>query len=240
MTPQSIQKLILFEDRHLLVLNKPCGVAVQNEGKAENTLLDYAKRYLAEQRNKDTVWLTMVHRLDQSVSGVLIFAKNSKSASRLSDQFRDKQVEKNYVALVEGQIKEKTATLQHHLQKIHHRSRASDTPAENTKPALLSFETLFASKDHSLLLILPETGHYHQIRCQLSAIGHPILGDHKYGSRVKTAQGLIFLHCLRMVFSHPTSHEKLDVQAPIPARWPLGEQQKEEMLHYFDTLQNSD
>jgi 23S rRNA pseudouridine1911/1915/1917 synthase len=216
MNSQSIKQCILFEDKHLLVLNKPAKIAVQNEGKEKNTLLDYAKNYLAEQRNKTTAWLTMVHRLDQSVSGVLIFSKNSKSAARLSEQFRNKQVEKYYLALVEGCVREKKATLTHSLEKNQQRTQVTLFPSEKTKLARLSFETLFASKEKSLLSIVPETGHYHQIRCQLSAIGHPIFGDVKYGSKIQTSQGLIFLYCARMIFSHPNTHEKLDIQAPTP------------------------
>ncbi len=199
---------IVFEDNHLLVLNKPAGLLTQPSGTDQDSLEMQAKAYIKEKYQKPgNVFLEAVHRLDKPVSGIVVFAKTSKALSRLNESLRNKQAKKIYHAWVEGIPKQKEGTLENYL--VHDDFIASVATKNNpqAKLARLSYKVLETQGDETLLEIILETGRYHQIRVQLSTIGHPILGDTKYGS--KKSHPEIALSHVRLEIEHPVTHEKL-------------------------------
>jgi 23S rRNA pseudouridine1911/1915/1917 synthase len=199
---------ILFEDNHLLVVNKPAGLLTQPSGTDQDSLEAQAKAYLKEKYNKPgNVFLEAVHRLDKPVSGIVIFAKTSKALSRLNESLRSKQAKKIYRAWVEGIPKQKEATLEHYLQHGDFVASVVSKEHPEAKLARLSYKMLESKENSSLLEITLETGRYHQIRAQLAAIGHPILGDTKYGSKT-TAQEIALTH-VRLEIEHPVTKEKM-------------------------------
>ena len=204
----------IFEDNHLLCLNKPGNLLTQDSGTGLLNLQDLAKEWLKEKYSKKgNVFLETVHRLDKPVSGAVLFAKTSKALSRLNRALREKKVVKKYLALVTGK---EVAKLQ--VQKSHllvnflahdHRVAKVVASAENGKRAELKFLTLVINGDQALLEIELITGRYHQIRAQLAHFGLPIAGDHKYGSERCFADGKIALHSLEMQLVHPVSLKNL-------------------------------
>lgn len=182
----SLALKILYEDNHLIAVFKPAGILVQGDKpvgeRSEPTLMDEVKKYLKEKYKKPgNVFLGLVHRLDRPVSGIILFAKTSKGASRISEQIREREISKTYHALVEGEIKPSSGTLKHFLIK-NEEKRIAQISADSTGDyAELDYQTVKTSGKFSLLKINLKTGRFHQIRVQLSAIGHPIVGDVKYG-----------------------------------------------------------
>jgi len=220
MDPKTFQSLILYEDNHLLILSKPQGIPVQNEEKEGNSLFDHARRYLKTSRNKPgKAWLGLVHRLDQSVSGVCIFAKNSKAAGRISRQFRDRLVRKVYLAVVEGCVRVSHHKLRNHLKKARHRAMIVTESTSGSRLAELEYHTLFRCPEFSILRIRLITGFYHQIRIQLSHAGHPVYGDRKYGSFSKLGRGQILLHCRSLSLEHPALKSNMLFSADLPETW---------------------
>ena len=215
----NVKDLLLYEDNHLLVLTKPGGVLVQGDATGDETLLALAKAYLKEKYQKPgNVYLGLVHRLDRVTSGVLVFARTSKAAGRLSQAFREGRIEKLYLALVEGHPPQR-GRLEDRLSWDHRRRKAYLSPAG--KKAILELEAVKREERLSLLLVRPKTGRKHQIRAQLAAAGFPILGDLKYGSRKKVAQGrAILLHAYSLTLPHPVRREKMTFKAPPPPYWP--------------------
>ncbi len=215
----NVKELVLYEDNHLLVLNKPGGVLVQKDYTGDESLLEAAKLYLKEKYQKPgNVYLGLVHRLDRVTSGVIIFARTSKAARRLSEAFREGKVEKFYLALVEG-IPKARGQLKGLLAWDSKRKKAYLDPSG--KPAELSWLLFKRGKDRALLLINPKTGRKHQIRAQLAAAGHPIVGDIKYGSRHRIFGGrAILLHAWLLKVPHPTKKEFFSFKAPLPSYWP--------------------
>lgn len=212
---------VLFEDNHVLAVNKPPGLLTMGDSTGAPTLVDAAKRYLQEKYHKPgAVFLGVVHRLDRPVSGVVLFARTSKAAARLSAQFRDRTVEKIYLAFVEGRVADPSGTLQHWLLKDRAANHVSVVKAQTVaaQECLLDYRRKKSSGPQTLLEITPRTGRSHQIRVQLSAQGWPIVGDRKYGSRTNWPDG-IALHASRITFDHPTRHEPITVTAEPPAAW---------------------
>jgi 23S rRNA pseudouridine1911/1915/1917 synthase len=215
---------VLFEDNHLLVVNKPAGLPTQGAAAGEPSVVTAAKQYLKHKYDKPgNVYLGVVSRLDATVSGVLVLARTSKAAARLSEQFRTGTVEKLYLALVERAPQPPAATLEHWLLKAEAEQRmivvAPQTPGAQL--ARLSYELIEDSTKRALLAVQLQSGRKHQIRVQLATIGCPILGDRKYGSRMPFAGGGIALHSRRLAIDHPTSKERLTFEAPLPAAWPM-------------------
>ena len=209
---------VLYEDNHLLVINKPAGLATQGVADDEPSAVKLAKEYLKGKYKKPgNVYLGIVSRLDAGVSGVLVLARTSKAAARLSEQFRERQARKVYWAIVDKPPKQNDATLTDWLKKDEKTQRMVVTSAHaiGAQKARLSYRLLQPLPSGSLLEIELETGRKHQIRVQLAHLGCPILGDHKYGSRRKLAVG-IALHAHLLEIIHPVSKEAMRFTAPLP------------------------
>lgn len=192
---------ILYEDNHLLVVVKPTYILSQSDGSDTKDMLTILKKYLKEKYNKPgNVYLGLVHRLDKEVGGVMVFAKTSKAASRLSEQVRLHQFEKYYLAVVKGKVESNT-----YKDKILREEYQSKID-EKGKEAILSFETLKVIDNNSLVKIKLLTGRHHQIRVQFSARGHYLLGDKRYG---KKGEFPLALYAYHLAFYHPITKEKL-------------------------------
>ena len=213
---------ILYEDNHLLLVNKPALLATMGVAEDKPSVLSLAKEYIKQKYDKPgNVYLGVVSRLDAPVTGVLVIARTSKAASRLSEQFRNREVEKVYRAVVEGVPDEPEAMLQHWLRKDerHRRVHVTMKDKETAQEARLSYRLIRElAGDMSLLEVKLETGRKHQIRVQLSAIGHPIVGDRKYKSNVAFTDG-IALHSCRVKLNHPVRRDPVEVTASEPASW---------------------
>jgi 23S rRNA pseudouridine1911/1915/1917 synthase len=211
--------LIAWEDNHVLVAVKPSGLPTQPAGGAED-LQTLCKAYIKEKyRKAGAVFLEPIHRLDRPVSGLVIFARTSKALSRLQEAMRQGTICKYYAAWIEGVIEPPYKKLSHFL--VHGDHSAHVGTSQTGKLALLTYQRLHVQSDRSFLTIELHTGRYHQIRCQLAAEGHPLVGDTRYGSRHPIEQGIL-LHAYRVDFPHPTLHNTLTVLAPLPPAWPEG------------------
>ena len=185
--------------------------------------MEQVKKWIKSKYNKPgKVFLGLIHRLDRNVSGVVLFARTSKAASRLSEQFRKKTIHKFYRTIVEGSPSPKQATLVHYLRKEKSlKSTVFNRPEKDTQQAELEYKTLKNRRTSSLLEVRLRTGRFHQIRAQLSFIGHPILGDKKYGSTIALPDRQLALYAHQLVFEHPISREKVCVESPYPSYWPI-------------------
>ena len=215
---------IVHEDNHLLVVNKPPGLATQGVIEGVPSVVTLAKEYLKRKYKKPgNVYLGVVSRLDASVSGLLVLARTSKAADRLTKQFQSGAVEKTYWALVESAPDPLTSELSHWLMK-NDRQRRMEIVAPRTRSAQharLTYQTLGKEKLGTLLEIQLLTGRKHQIRLQLSEIGRPILGDRKYGSRKLFSPEGIALCCVRLALNHPTTNKRLEFAIDPPRTWQL-------------------
>jgi 23S rRNA pseudouridine1911/1915/1917 synthase len=212
---------ILYEDNHCLAIAKPAGWLSTHYQGTEETLDRAVKSYLKQKYEKPgNVFLGIVHRLDRAVSGVLLFARTSKAAARLAEQFRQGTVEKVYWALVEGNLPRLDGTLEDWLQKDHSAGRVHVvTPgALGARPAFLHFQRKAQHGGLTWLEVRPQTGRTHQLRVQLAHYGYPIYGDVKYGS-VHPFDGAIALHARALTFLHPIRHEPIRLVAEIPPTW---------------------
>jgi len=211
---------ILFEDNHLIIINKKVGDIIQGDKTGDKPLSDIVKEYIAETYAKPgKVFLGVVHRLDRPTTGAVIFAKTSKALERMNKMLREKEIEKTYWALVEGKPDKKTDTLQHYLRKNpkNNKSTAYSKETNDSKKAILHYEVLLSLDRYSLLEVNLETGRHHQIRCQLSVNGQSIKGDLKYGSKRSNKNGGIHLHAKKIKFVHPVKKEEITVLAPLPS-----------------------
>jgi 23S rRNA pseudouridine1911/1915/1917 synthase len=212
---------VLFEDNHCLAVDKPAGLLTMGDSSGQPTLVDAARDYLKRKYNKPgNVFVGVVHRLDRPVSGVVLFARTSKGASRLSEQFRLRTVEKTYHALVEGNVSPSDGILRDRLVKDRARNVVAvvDEDDDDGQDCVLAYRRLRKSGRLTLVEIRPETGRSHQIRVQLSNHGWPIAGDKKYGSKIQV-DGFIGLHAASLTFQHPTSKETITVSADVPRAW---------------------
>ncbi|MBU2510932.1 RluA family pseudouridine synthase [bacterium] len=210
---------IIYQDNHLLVVNKPAGVLIQGDKSGDKSLYHHVQHYLKTTLNKPgNVYLGLVHRLDRPVSGVVVFAKTSKAASRLSEQFRKKTIKKSYIALVKGKIPT-SGTLVDQIERMGVTSRiVTDGTGKDAK---LSYRRLLYQKEISLVEIQLETGRHHQIRIQFSNLGFPILGDFRYGSKEKFPLKAIALHAHSLQITHPTTKESMIFSSNPSELWPL-------------------
>ncbi len=213
---------VLYLDNHLIAVCKPAGILTQTDDSGDESLMDQVKAWIKTEFNKPgNVFLGLIHRLDRNVSGVVLFARTSKGASRLSEQFRNKTTEKFYRAIVEGKPEPKQASLSHHLRKEKTlKSTVFQRPGKDTQHAELEYKTLENYESTSLLEIKLHTGRFHQIRAQLAFIGHPVLGDKKYGAVTPLPERQVALYAHRLIFKHPISKEKVCVESPPPPFWP--------------------
>ena len=214
---------ILFEDNHCLAVNKPCGWPSAHYDGHEETVDRLVKSYLKEKYQKTgNVFLGVVHRLDKPVSGVLMFARTSKGAARLSEQFRENSIEKVYWAVVDrgGKNLPVFGTLEDWLRKNEdeHRVEVVDPDEIGAKQAVLHFRTIAEHDNLALLEVRPQTGRTHQLRVQLAHHGFPIHGDVKYGSRARFGHA-IGLHARSLSFLHPVRYEPITLTAEIPKPW---------------------
>ena len=210
---------VLFEDNHILAVNKRAGDIVQGDKTGDMPLSDIAKIYLKNKYNKPgNVFLGVVHRIDRPTSGVVMFAKTSKALVRLNEMLRQKKIDKTYWAIVKNKPKNPTGTLIHYLKKNSRNNKTTvyDQPQSGAKKAVLHYKHLASSDNYHLLEIDLETGRPHQIRAQLAKIGSPIKGDLKYGFSRSNPDGGISLHARRIKFLHPVKKEPVEIEAPLP------------------------
>ena len=211
---------VLYEDNHLIAVYKPAGVLAQGDKTGDICLMDEARAYLKKKYQKSgNVFLGLLHRLDRPVSGVVLLAKTTKGASRLSEQFREHQIEKIYNAIVVGKMKQGKGVLINRLQKDTDKKRAIIGKDREGKEAELSYKVLSSNDKLSLLEIKTQTGRFHQIRAQLSAIGHPVLGDIKYGAPFALPDKSITLSATSLSFETPTTKEKKKISIAMPTQW---------------------
>lgn len=194
----------------------------QGDRTGDATALDAGKAHIrATSHRPGNVFLGLVHRIDRPVSGVLVFARTSKAASRLARSFHDRKVEKSYLAVVLGRFEEEEGELEGFIERTHLRSRLAPAASSKAKAALLSYRVLAADGDRfSLVEVTPRTGRHHQIRLQLSAAGHPVVGDLKYRAPKALPDQSIALHAARLSFPHPVRDEIVTISAPPPDREP--------------------
>lgn len=210
---------VLYEDNHLIIVNKSAGEIVQGDKTGDEPLSDMVKAYLKEKYQKPgNVFCGVTHRLDRPTSGAVVFAKTSKALTRLNDMFRNGEIKKTYWAIVKNRPVAEEDTLTHYLVKNEktNKSTAYDSEKPHTKRAVLHYRLIAASQNYFLLEVDLETGRHHQIRCQLAKIGSPLRGDLKYGAERSNPDGSISLHARTVSFIHPVSKENISVTAPLP------------------------
>jgi len=210
---------IIFEDNHLIVINKNPGELAQGDITGDETIGDQIKKYLKKKYDKPgNVYLGIPHRLDRPTSGIIIFTKTSKALSRLNELFKKNEIIKTYWAVVKKIDTSKPQILENFLIKNQkqNKSYVRKTPSSQTKKAILNFKVLLNLKRYSLLSINLKTGRHHQIRAQLSHIGYPIKGDLKYGYPRSNSDGSIHLHSRKVNFIHPVSKSNIEIIAKPP------------------------
>jgi len=216
--------VVLHEDNHLLAVLKPANLLTQGDRTGDATVLDLARDYLRRRYGKPgNVYLGLVHRLDRPVSGVLLLARTSKAASRLSAQFRQDTVRKTYLAVAEGGPAAPAGELAHHLAARGDErgvTRAALQPFPDSRPAVLRYRVLGRGPDRSLLAIALITGRRHQIRAQCALAGWPLWNDVKYGARRRRRPAGIGLHAWQLVVAHPVGGAPVALTAPPPPDWP--------------------
>ena len=210
---------ILYEDNHLIAVNKKISDIVQADKTGDVPLSEEVKAYIKEKYNKPgNVFVGVTHRLDLPVSGLVVFAKTSKALARLNDMFRNGEVKKTYWAIVKDCPPETEGTLVHYLvrNEKQNKSYAYDREKPGAKKAVLHYKLIGHSDNYYLLEVDLQTGRHHQIRCQLAKMGCPIKGDLKYGFPRSNPDGSICLHARRVSFVHPVSKMPIDLEAPLP------------------------
>jgi 23S rRNA pseudouridine1911/1915/1917 synthase len=211
---------VLYENNHCLAVEKPAGLLTMGDHSGDSTLIDLVRGYLRHKYNKPgQVFVGLIHRLDRLVSGVVLFARTSKGASRLSEQFRTRTVEKTYLALVEGTVVPQEGLLQDRLLKNRSWNLVSVVDEDSDgQDCSLQYTRVGTHGRFTLLKIVPQTGRSHQIRVQLSTRGWPIVGDQKYGAKT-AVEGFIALHAARLTFDHPTTRLPITVSSNVPGIW---------------------
>ncbi len=210
---------ILYEDNHIIAVNKNCSEIVQGDKTGDTPLSELVKEWLKDKYKKPgNVFVGVTHRLDRPVSGIVLFAKTSKALSRMNEMFRVGSVKKTYWAIVKKQPPKEEDELVHWIERNERQNKsfAYDKERSNTKKAILHYKLIACSDNYYLLEIDLKTGRHHQIRTQLSKIGSPIKGDLKYGAERSNPDGGISLHARRIEFIHPVSKKNIIIEAPVP------------------------
>ena len=211
---------VLYEDNHIIAVNKTCNEIVQGDKTGDTPLSETVKAYIKEKYNKPgEVFLGVTHRLDRPTSGVVLFARTSKALARLNAMFQTHdQIKKTYWAIVQGAPKQPEARLENWLVRNEPQNKTyiAKQGAKDAKQAILSYKTLVRGDNYTLLEVNLETGRHHQIRCQLASIGCPIKGDLKYGAKRSNPDGGICLHARQIEFIHPVSKQNICIIAPYP------------------------
>ncbi|MCC7231625.1 MAG: RNA pseudouridine synthase [Bacteroidia bacterium] len=210
---------VLYEDNHIIVVNKRPGEIVQSDKTGDKPLVEIVKEYIGKKYNKPgNVFMGVVHRIDRPVSGIVIFSRTSKSLSRMNEIFREKKVNKGYWAIVRNRPSEAKGTLIHYLKRDPEKNKVKAFPSEEpgSQRSWLDYEVIGQSDNYYLLDVHPHTGRHHQIRAQLAAMGCPIKGDVKYGAERTNEGGLIHLHARTIRFLHPVKKENIEIQAEPP------------------------
>ena len=211
------EPLILWEDNHLLIVSKPAGMLVQGDITGDRCLKDWAEEDVARRfRKPGKAFIGLPHRLDRPTSGLVVLAKTSKALARMNAVFSGRDIQKTYWAIVEGHVDPPNGRLVHHLVRDGKTKKSFVSQRPDAQEAILRYQILEKGDRYSLVEIDLETGRHHQIRVQLQAIGHPIKGDLKYGSKRANPDGGIHLHARRISFIHPVSQERIEVLAPLP------------------------
>lgn len=211
---------VVYEDNHIIVVNKTASEIVQGDKTGDVPLSEIVKQYIKEKYNKPrNVFLGVTHRLDRPVSGLVVFAKTSKALARLNDMFRNGEVKKTYWAVVKQKPPQDEGVLVNFLvrNEKQNKSYAYDKEVKGSKKAILHYRLIGRSQNYYLLEVDLKTGRHHQIRCQLAKMGCPIKGDLKYGFPRSNPDGSICLHSRRVHFIHPVSKESIDLIASLPA-----------------------
>ncbi|WP_294269552.1 RluA family pseudouridine synthase [uncultured Chryseobacterium sp.] len=216
-----MEEQIVYEDNHLLVINKKVGQLVQGDKTGDESLLESIKNHIKKRDDKPgNVFLGLVHRIDRPTSGLVIYAKTSKALSRLTQMVKNREIKKTYWAVVPKEPLPQSQRLVHYLKKNEKNNKAIifPKPTEGAKEAILTYH-IIQSLDHYMLLEIDlETGRHHQIRAQLSKTGIPIKGDLKYGSPRSNTDGGIHLHARKLEFIHPVTKENIEITAPVPGQ----------------------
>ena len=210
---------ILFEDNHLIIINKQCGVLVQGDKTGDISLLEIVKKYLKNKYDKKgNVFLGLVNRIDRPTSGIVIFAKTSKALSRMNQKLKNRDIRKLYWLFISNKFKSNEGKLEGWFKKNKkiNKSFYSSKEINNSKHGLLNYRKIETLKKYSKIEVDLITGRHHQIRCNFSEIGFPILGDLKYGSPRSNKYGGIYLHSREIYFTHPVSKEEINIKAEPP------------------------
>lgn len=217
---------VLYEDNHLLIVEKPVNIAVQEDASKDMDLLNMLKSYIKEKYNKPgDVYLGLVHRLDRPVGGVMVFARTSKAASRLSNELRKQQIYRKYKAIIRGTLPNKQGELVDYLYKDRKKNLVSVVSSKNKngKKAILEYKVLSKKDNLSMLEVELKTGRSHQIRVQLANQGTPLYGDQKYGEHVNKHGQQIALWASSLSVKHPTKDEMITVESEPPKEYPWAE-----------------
>ena len=199
---------ILYEDNHIIVVFKPAGILSQADKSGDKDMLTIIKSYLKEKYNKPgNAYLGLVHRLDRPVSGIMVFAKTSKAAARLSEEIRNNKMHKKYLAIIHGYLDNKEGTLVNRIEKLDNKKVLIDTP--KGKEAILNYKVIKEKNNLSLVDINLVTGRYHQIRLQFANIKHPLYGDYLYNKKDTNKLALV---CYSLSFIHPTTKENMNFE----------------------------
>lgn len=210
---------VLYEDNHIIAVNKRVGDIVQGDKTGDKPLSDVVKEYIKDKYNKPgEVFLGVVHRLDRPTTGIVIFARTSKALTRLNELFKNRETQKTYWAVVKKKPESNTGVLEHFLKRNEktNTSKAHTKEVPESKKASLDYTVIKELNNYFALEINLHTGRHHQIRAQLSAIGSPIKGDLKYGFDRSNPDGGIHLHARKLIFVHPVSKENIEIIAPVP------------------------
>lgn len=223
---------VLYEDNHIIAVYKPSGILVQGDSTKDASLMDDVKEYLKKKYDKPgNVFLAPIHRLDRPVSGIVLYAKTSKGAARISEQFREREVEKTYHAIVLGKMEKPAGEIVNYITKVSYfaqafvdgkniaRESSGSSVGDKPKKAELYYKVIKSNDKYSLLELKPKTGRFHQIRIQLSTIGHPILGDRKYGAPFGLKDRSIALCATSVRFKLATKDEDKTISVDIPQEW---------------------